>query len=101
MVARLALIEDLRQALAEQYDLGTREPDLQVWDVDLRGDRSLTLRYFSRNRRDLAGDWKVVLGHVAFLWGFKVKLEEATPAGEVRMLGEQVPAQRSFAQQSF
>jgi len=29
----------IRTALAEQYNLGSREPDLQVYSVDLRGDR--------------------------------------------------------------
>ncbi len=31
--------------LSEQYNLGSREPNIQVWNVDLRGDRSLTLRH--------------------------------------------------------
>jgi spore cortex formation protein SpoVR/YcgB (stage V sporulation) len=85
---------NLRQALAEQYNLGSREPDIQVWNVDLRGDRSLTLRYFSRNRRDLAPDWVKVLNHVATLWGFKVRLEEQLPVGGTRPLGEAQPPQR-------
>ncbi len=84
----------LRNALADQYNLGSREPDIQVWNVDRRGDRSLTLRYTSRNRRDLGGDWQAVLAHAAFLWGFTVRLEEATAGGEVRFLGEHVPAPR-------
>ncbi|WP_306599165.1 SpoVR family protein [Geothrix sp. 21YS21S-2] len=87
----------LRQALAEQYNLGSREPDIQVWNVDLRGDRSLTLRYFSRNRRDLAPDWAKVLGHVAALWGFIVRLEEELPAGGTRALGECEPPRRGRA----
>ena len=61
---------DLRRALADQYDLGNREPNIQVWNVDLRGDRSLTLRHFSRQRRDLDPDWAAVLAHTGFLWGF-------------------------------
>jgi hypothetical protein len=32
--------------LADQYNLGSQEPNIQVWNVDLRGDRALTLRYF-------------------------------------------------------
>jgi spore cortex formation protein SpoVR/YcgB (stage V sporulation) len=86
----------LRALLAEQYNLGSREPDIQVWNVERRGDRSLTLRYFSRNRRDLEGDWADVLGHVATLWGFKVRLEEEAPAGTV-LLGEAVPAPHRLA----
>jgi stage V sporulation protein R len=37
----------LREALSRQYDLGEREPNIQVWSVNLRGDRSLTLRHRS------------------------------------------------------
>ena len=33
----------VREALSRQYDLSSREPDIQVWSVNLRGDRSLTL----------------------------------------------------------
>jgi stage V sporulation protein R len=29
----------LRQALVDQYNLGTREPNIQVWNVNHRGDR--------------------------------------------------------------
>jgi len=87
----------LRATLAEQYNLGSREPDIQVWNVDTRGDRTMTLRYFSRNRRDLARHWDTVLAHTAYLWGFKVRLEEQAPQGEVKFMGEHVPAQRAVA----
>ena len=89
--------QKLRSTLAEQYNLGSREPDIQVWNVDLRGDRALTLRYFSRNQRDLARDWETVLGHVGFLWGFKVRMEEENPQGEVKLLGEHSPPARKAA----
>jgi spore cortex formation protein SpoVR/YcgB (stage V sporulation) len=39
----------VREALSRQYDLGSREPNIQVWNVNLRGDRSLTLRHFQHN----------------------------------------------------
>ena len=44
--------------------------------MDRRGDRALTLRYFSYQRRPLHDDFTDVLGHVAHLWGFPVRLEE-------------------------
>ena len=44
----------VREALSRQYDLGSREPDIQVLSVDLRGDRSLTLRHTRHNNRPLA-----------------------------------------------
>ena len=77
----------LRQRLADQYNLGSREPNIQVWDMDRRGDRTLTLRYFSYQRRPLDTDFAEVLGHVARLWGFPVRLEEQTPSGQVNRLG--------------
>ena len=43
----------LREALSRQYDLGSREPNIQVWNVNLRGDRSLTLRHTQHNDRPL------------------------------------------------
>ncbi|NLC01471.1 MAG: SpoVR family protein, partial [Pseudomonas formosensis] len=35
----------VRELLAAQYNLGNNEPNIQVWEVDRRGDRSLTLRH--------------------------------------------------------
>ena len=32
----------LRESLSKQYDINTREPNIQIWSVDTRGDRSLT-----------------------------------------------------------
>ena len=40
----------VREALSRQYDLGSREPNIQVWNVNLRGDRSLTLRHIAAQR---------------------------------------------------
>jgi spore cortex formation protein SpoVR/YcgB (stage V sporulation) len=67
----------VREILSDNYNLGSREPNLQVWDVDLRGDRSLTLRHQAYLRRPLSGDCEEVLKHVAHLWGFAVRLEVA------------------------
>ena len=44
---------EVREALSKQYDLASREPDIQVWSVNLRGDRSLTLRHTRNNNRPL------------------------------------------------
>jgi stage V sporulation protein R len=73
----------VREALAHQYDLGSREPNIQVWNVNLRGDRSLTLRHFQHNDRPLDDTAQEVLKHVARLWGFGVQLESTNAAGEV------------------
>ncbi|WP_295640592.1 SpoVR family protein [uncultured Methylibium sp.] len=72
----------LREALSRQYDLGQREPNIQVWNVDLRGDRSLLLRHTQHNNRPLNDQTTEVLKHVARLWGFDVHLESVDGAGE-------------------
>jgi stage V sporulation protein R len=65
----------VRESLSKQYDLGTREPNIQVWNVNLRGDRSLTLRHIRHNDRPLDNGAEEVVKHVARLWGFRVRLE--------------------------
>jgi stage V sporulation protein R len=74
----------LRNAISQQYDLGTREPNIQVWNVNLRGDRSLTLRHTRHQDRPLADEAHEVLKHAARLWGFGVTLESVDSGGEVQ-----------------
>src|SRR5690606_19542765 len=64
-----------RTALAEQYNTGSNEPDIQVWDVRREGDRSLTLRHTQHRRRPLHANLDEVLRHVVRLWGFDVRLD--------------------------
>nr|MDT0251643.1 SpoVR family protein [Endozoicomonas sp.] len=66
----------LRENLANQYNLGNREPNIQVYNVDVRGDRSLTLRHYMHKGRPLEDDsTNEIIKHVRRLWGFEVKLE--------------------------
>ena len=81
----------LRQTLSQQYDLGVREPNIQVWNVNLRGDRCLTLRHTQYHGRPLAPDALEVLRHVARLWGFGVQLESVGEGGEPPLLLHSVP----------
>ncbi|MEY4266031.1 MAG: hypothetical protein RIS90_566 [Pseudomonadota bacterium] len=73
---------ELRQALSQQYDLGTREPNIQIWNVNRRGDRTLTLRHTPYRNRPLGDSTLEVLRHTARLWGFDVVLESVNSAGE-------------------
>ena len=74
----------LRESLSRQYDLGTREPNIQVWSVNLRGDRSLLLRHTQHRDRPLLDfQTQEVLKHVARLWGFSVHLESVDSQGDV------------------
>ena len=66
----------VREELADQYNLSKQEPDIQVWEVALRGDRSLTLRHTQHDRIPLDEDEaKEVIKHVHRLWQFDVHLE--------------------------
>ncbi len=78
----------VREILSEQYNLGSREPNIQVWNVDLRGDRSITLRYQPYRRRPLADSADQVMKHFARLWGFTVRLESMNEDGSIELLQE-------------
>jgi len=77
--------------LSRQYDIHHREPNIQVWSVDTRGDRSLMLRHFRTDNRPLAGDTEEVLKHMARLWQFRVHLESIDENGVVRQRYECEP----------
>ncbi|AVZ78867.1 SpoVR family protein [Zoogloeaceae bacteirum Par-f-2] len=78
----------VRELLSEQYNLGAREPYIQVWNVDLRGDRSLTLRHQQYKRRPLGESAAEVMKHLARLWGFTVRLETVDADGRVEVVTE-------------
>jgi stage V sporulation protein R len=68
----------VRSALADSYDVSVNEPDIQVVDVDLLGERPLMLRHTLRNGARLAeADREATLRHIRRLWGHVVQLEEA------------------------
>ena len=78
----------VRQAMVEQYNLGSREPNLQVYNVDLRGDRSLTLRHIQHNRKPLSDSADEVLKHLARLWGFTVRIDSIKEDGSRELTHE-------------
>lgn len=66
----------IRESLGAQYNLSMNEPNIQVYNVDVRGSRAMTLRHFQHNRRPLAGEnAKEVLKHLHTLWKFDVSIE--------------------------
>lgn len=67
----------VRQLLASQYNLGDREPNIQVVRVDVKGDRSLTLQHIQHARQPLGESTDHVLKHFHRLWGFPVHLESS------------------------
>ncbi|MEN8131524.1 MAG: SpoVR family protein [Pseudomonadota bacterium] len=78
----------IRQSLAEQYNLGTREPNIQIFKANRHGDRSLILRHNRHNRRPLSESTDEVLKHVARLWGFNVYLEAVHENNRVELMHE-------------
>ncbi|MGF1463988.1 MAG: SpoVR family protein [Maricaulaceae bacterium] len=72
---------DVRNALAEQYDVGGAVLDLQVTGADLKGDRQLELTHVKH--QGMALDAKTrdkTLAHVRRLWGYDVKLQSVAPS---------------------
>ena len=66
----------VREKLARQYNLSYRDPNIQVWNVNTRGNRSLTLRHIRVDGIPMADDdTREVLRHVHRLWGFDIILE--------------------------
>jgi len=77
----------IREKLAAQYNLSNLEPNLQVFNVDVRGDRSLTLQYIPHDRIPLDEGYEEVLKHLYRLWGFDIVLEEVKESGRREILG--------------
>ena len=66
----------IREELADQYNLSKQEPNIQVFEVDLRGNRSLTLQHIQHDRIPLEKeDATDVLKHLHHLWRFDVRLD--------------------------
>jgi stage V sporulation protein R len=66
----------VRDSLAQSYDIAVLDPDIQVVDVDLLGDRQLRLKHTMRDSIPLEErDRDRVLAHLKTLWGYDVVLE--------------------------
>jgi spore cortex formation protein SpoVR/YcgB (stage V sporulation) len=71
----------VRRALARSYDAAWRDPDIQVVDVDLAGDRRLILHHRVQDGAVLdAPEAERVLQHLAELWTYEVLLKEIDAA---------------------
>jgi len=74
----------IRQNLSESYNRSRYVPDIQVYEVDVYGDRTLTLEHTPVNGKRLdQASMEKVLPHVEYLWGFPVRmLEEGKEIGK-------------------
>jgi spore cortex formation protein SpoVR/YcgB (stage V sporulation) len=78
----------VRRDLARQFDVGRNDPNIQVVDAALRGDRSLSIVHYSNRGVPLHEHTRdQVLGHIERLWGHEVEFSE-----EVGEPGESPPA---------
>jgi stage V sporulation protein R len=74
----------VRRELARQYDVGFIDPNVEVVDVDLAGNRRLMLRHTVVKGAQLnETDTKRVLQHLADLWSYDVSLVEVDAADTV------------------
>ncbi|NOU49605.1 SpoVR family protein [Pseudoalteromonas sp. JBTF-M23] len=80
--------QKVRSSLSAQYNLSNNEPNIQIYDVDVRGDRSLTLKYVPHNNIPLADSKDEVLKHLYRLWGFDVRLEQLDDNGERQVIAK-------------
>jgi stage V sporulation protein R len=70
----------IKRALARHYDPAFFTPDIQVVDVNLAGDRKLIVQHRATNRILLEEkDARMVLQHIADLWGYDVVMSEIDP----------------------
>jgi stage V sporulation protein R len=74
--------KQIRQKLSEQYNLSSNEPNIEVYNVDINGDRSLTIKHTPCNNIPLAKNTPQVLKHLHHLWGFTVKLQSVDEKGD-------------------
>ena len=67
----------VRESLSQSYNRSRYVPDIQVFDVDIFGDRTLTLEHTPINKRGLdSNEIRKVLPYVEHLWGFPVRIIE-------------------------
>ncbi len=76
--------QQIREALSRQYNLGSIEPNIQVYSVDVEGDRSLTLHYAQQDRVPMGDNTLEVLKHLYTLWKFPVVLQTVDAQGQIR-----------------
>jgi spore cortex formation protein SpoVR/YcgB (stage V sporulation) len=84
---------EIRRSLARHYDLARHEPDIQIRDVDLEGDRCLVLNHAVHDGVLLdEGTAHAVLEQLSALWSYGIRLEEVDAATDRVLKTHEVPA---------
>jgi stage V sporulation protein R len=69
----------IRETLARSFDVSVAEPDIQITDVDLIGDRCLRLQCVKHNGVPLDPEARdATLAHLRQVWGYQIVLDEIT-----------------------
>lgn len=66
----------IRQTLSQHYSIGQYQPDIQVVDANLKGNRELKLKFKSYNGTKLDSNTEKVLKYIEHLWGYPVRLAD-------------------------
>jgi spore cortex formation protein SpoVR/YcgB (stage V sporulation) len=80
--------QEIRNNLSMQYNISMKEPNIEVYDVDIGGNRSLTLRHITASNINLDETTSEVMKHLHKLWGFPVKLISEDANGEQYLLNQ-------------
>lgn len=64
----------IRDGLSKQYNLSYNEPNIQIFNINLEGDRALTLHYYQNNHQPLDHSTNEVLKHLYQLWKFPIRM---------------------------
>ncbi|MBT4963155.1 MAG: SpoVR family protein [Francisellaceae bacterium] len=76
--------QKVRELLSKQNNLSFAEPNIQVFNVDHKGDRSLTLQHVMSDRRKLGSEEaQEVLKHLHYIWGFDCHLHSIDDKGNI------------------
>lgn len=66
---------NIRKSLSDFYNRSRYVPDIQIYNVDIYGDRTLTLEYIPIDGKDLdIRELDKVLPHITYLWGFPTSM---------------------------
>lgn len=68
----------IKNSLADSYEIDELTPKLEIINANLKGSRTLTLQYQSKNDRELDDETYKVLVHLSRLWGYSVKIVDAS-----------------------
>lgn len=71
-----AYYNNIRKTLSYQYSVLGRQPNIQIVDANLKGNRELKLKYTPVNDTKLTTTKNRVLDHIRYLWGYDVRLVE-------------------------